>query len=91
MRELAHIIKIFLEELSGKNSLCSDTFMFDLAKQLKFKYFHNKADEQDTMMLSSEIIQLDTRFHQIPLKFSNTKFEFPTDAKFFRGCVTIST
>jgi len=85
MIELEHIMRIFCKELSSDSNICSDTIISQIAKHVKFDYFHNKKDKQELINLSENIPFLDNRF---TLK-SKSKAKFASDAPFVRGCIRI--
>ena len=84
LRELEHLIKIFIEELSNENSLCSTTILSQMAKIVKFNYFHNEHDSHQIIKHSAEIINFDDQF-----KASHHTHPVSLDAKFLRGCIAI--
>lgn len=83
MRELNHILKIFKDELGHHNSLCSDTTISEIAKNIAFRLFHNKYDMLNVIMRSTEIPDYDMR-----MLFDDKPFA--ADAPFVRGCISIS-
>lgn len=85
MRELENIIRIYCEELSSLNAPCSDTIMGDIAKIIKFDYFHSKSDSHGIVKMTEEITKVDKRFLA-----SNSSAVFSCDAPFLRGCISIS-
>lgn len=90
MRELEHIMQIFMEELSN-NSVCADTILNKIVKQVKFHYFHSEKDHHNVIKSSQEIPNLDNRF----VNFNSKKYKienpvFSENAKFVRGCISIS-
>jgi len=90
MRELEYIMKIFIDELSLQNGMCSDTVIGYVARNIKFNYFHNKSDRHRIIRSSSEIINHDKRFTFVT---NNQKLKgsvFAADAPFVRGCISIS-
>lgn len=87
LRELEYIVRIFSEELSKKNSIGSDTILHEMAKSIKFQYFHNELDRHSIIQSSSKIIELDKNF-KYPQQTSNT-LTFSEDAKFLRGCISM--
>lgn len=90
MRELEHIMNIFIRELSTEGALSSDTVVGQIAKLVKFNYFHNATDTHNIMRNSLELVNHDQRF-------SDTLYPYPpealvaADASFLRGCVSIET
>lgn len=88
MRELEHITRIFISELSKEDGMCHDTIFGKIAKKVKFNYFHNKLDRHRIIQPSSEIVKLDARFSY---SNSNSKdLKFSCDGPFVRGCISIS-
>lgn len=90
MRELDHIMKIFVEELSNKNGMCSDTIIDKISTGVKFGYFHNKVDRHRVIRSSSEIVSSDKRFVYTSTKHKYSDAGFSSDAPFLRGCISIS-
>lgn len=88
MRELEYIVNIFRNELSKKDSLCSDTVLSKIANILEFNYFHNEKDRHNIIKSSEKIPLINNNFNYFK---ANKKFEgkFAKDSKFVRGCVSI--
>lgn len=91
MRELEHIMKIFLAELSRENSMCFDTIIGKIANSVKFQYFHNKVDRHRIIQCSTNLEKFDNRFTDINSEFKEKNAVFASDAPFLRGCISIST
>lgn len=91
MRELAHIMEIFIDELSKDNSMCSDSIISQIAKNIQFNYFHNKTDRHHVIRPSNEIETLDERFNFVNPKYKVKDAKFASDAPFVRGCISIKT
>lgn len=91
MRELEYIMKIFINELSNENGMCTDTIIGHVAKSAKFNYFHNKIDRHKVVKSTSDIVNLDPRFLEYPSQYKNNGARFASDAPFVRGCISIST
>lgn len=91
MRELEHIMKIFLVELSRENSMCFDTIMGKVAKNVKFQFFHNKIDRHRIIQSSTHLEKHDKRFTDIHASLRENSATFASDAPFLRGCISIST
>jgi len=88
MRELDHIMKVFIKELSKENSLCeSGSVLSKIAKSMRLHYFHNKVDSLRVLKSSAEIINFDNRFIS---DNKNHGAAFACDAPFVRGCISIS-
>lgn len=89
LRELEHIMRIYTDELSSDNALCSDTVIGTIAKNIKFDYFHNKVDRHKIVRSSKEIIRTDQRFNSMNPKVKKSEAQFASDAPFVRGCISI--
>ena len=90
MRELKHIIRIFSEELTKPQGMCSDTIMSKAASLVDFKYFHNEPDHHKVIVPSENITKYDNRFESSPNHPQTSDAKVATDAKFMRGCISIS-
>lgn len=90
MREVEHIMRIFVDELAKENGMCSDTIMCEIANGVKFNYFHNKIDRHHIVQQSSMIPSLDKRFNFTSLKHRVSGAKFASDAPFVRGCISIA-
>lgn len=91
MRELEYIVRIFIEELSEQNSPCADTVIHQVAKNIRFQYYHNKTDRHRTIKSTLDIAKTDKRFSQINKLYKKQDAVFASDAPFVRGCISIST
>lgn len=91
MRELEHIMSIFIQELSKNNALSSDTIIGKIAKSVEFSYFHNTQDIHHVMQSSLEILNIDSRFNNSQFAKEQPGAIFAADASFLRGCVSIKT
>ncbi|WP_298623788.1 hypothetical protein [uncultured Legionella sp.] len=87
MRELEHIMNIFIEELSKNGALSSDTVIGQIAKWVKFSYFHNATDSHNILRNSLELFNNDSRFNDTTCR--SPEALFAADASFLRGCVSI--
>jgi hypothetical protein len=90
IRELEHIIRIFVEELAKDQALCSDTVIGEIAKKIEFNYFHNKSDRHRIVQPSTQIASRDRRFKYVANK-QKSSARFASDAPFVRGCISITT
>jgi hypothetical protein len=90
MRELEHIMNIFIQEVSKNNSMSDDTVFSKVARNMKINYFHNKIDRHRVVQASSQIPLLDKRFTQTTTNQCNLDGAFASDAPFMRGCVSIT-
>lgn len=91
MRELEHVVRIFADELSKDDAMCSDTVINQLAKSVEFKFYHNKSDRHHVVQLADEVPSHDPRFSSANHHYKARKAKFAADAPFVRGCVSIST
>lgn len=91
MRELEHIMRIFVEELKKENGICSDTIINKIAKNIEFNYFHNKLDRHRIVAKSSNIPSFDSRFCSKDSNFYHNEATFACDAPFVRGCISIKS
>lgn len=90
MRELERITRIFIQELAKDDSMCSDTVICKVAKNVEFNYYHSKLDLHRIIKPSAEIANFDRRFHASN-KIKNIGAKFACDAPFVRGCISIKT
>ncbi|OGT53114.1 MAG: hypothetical protein A3E84_02505 [Gammaproteobacteria bacterium RIFCSPHIGHO2_12_FULL_42_13] len=91
LRELEHIMRIFISELSKDNALCSDTIINTIAKTVDFDYYHNKADRHRVIRSSSEIAKADKRFNITDSRNKSPTTHFASDSPFVRGCISIKS
>jgi len=89
LREMEHIMKRFIEELSKPNSICCDTIMGSIAKKMEFKYFHNERDSQGVITPTNILSSFDNRFDAMHYKHKAIEASFAIDAPFLRGCISI--
>lgn len=90
MRELEYIMKIFVQEMSKKQSMCTDTIMGTIANNVKFNYFHNKKDRHGIISLSSTLANTDERFYFSTALNQAAHPGIAVDSPFMRGCISIS-
>lgn len=88
MRELEHIMNIFTEELSKEGALSSDTVIGQIARMIKFSYFHNTTDIHNILRDSLELLIGDSRFNRTLFPHA-PEAVLAADASFLRGCVSI--
>ncbi len=82
-------MRVFVQELSQEDSICSDTILGAAAKSVEFGYFHSEPDRHNVMQPSARLLDLDERFNQISSAHPVEGARFPYDAPFLRGCVSI--
>lgn len=90
MRELEHIMRIYTQELTKNNALCTDTIIGKAAEQVSFKYYHNKPDRHRVVNNSTQIFANDNRFNKINEKHASVNAKHASDAPFVRGCISIN-
>lgn len=90
LRELKHIVDIFVSELTKNNNLLADTIISEIAKKIEFKFFHNNTDRHKLILPANEIINHDKRFNKKYAYKCTDEANFAGDAPFVRGCVSIS-
>lgn len=90
MRELQHIMRTFIHELTTEEVVCSDTVIGEIAKNINFNYFHNKHDCHRIIKPSSEIATKDKRFSSSNDRPYHTQAVYAADSPFVRGCISIS-
>lgn len=89
MRELSHIVKIFMNELGQSNGVCQDTVLKDMANSVTFDYFHNACDPHKVIQSSSALTTFDQRFAGLQKEKKQTYTKFAADSPFVRGCIGI--
>jgi hypothetical protein len=89
LRELSHIINVFIEELAKENSICHDTILHKIAKGIELTSFHTEPDPHGIIHSSDEITLLDPRFAQMDQKYKLKSSKVATGAYFARGCLSI--
>ena len=84
-------MKIFTEELSKENTMCSDTVIHEIAKKIRVGYYHNEIDRHRIIKPSTAIGKLDPRFSpSLDSQNESLRPKFASDARFLRGCISIS-
>ena len=86
IRELAHIMKIFMHEFGSTDGICRDTVFRDMANSVSLHYFHNASDPHRVIKQSSTMPQFDARFNVSNQIEGAT---FAADGPFVRGCIGI--
>jgi hypothetical protein len=90
IRELEHIMRIYIEELQKENGMCLGTIISEMASKVEFKYFHNETDRHRIVQSSAEIAAYDARFNKLGSEHVINGAKFASDASFLRGCISIS-
>ncbi|MDF1795369.1 MAG: hypothetical protein P1U63_02400 [Coxiellaceae bacterium] len=91
LRELKRILRIYFDELSTPDSICSDTILNDITKSIKLSYFHNKHDQHRSIQSSKLILDNDARFKKISPNLKQKGAIFSSDAPFLRGCISMES
>lgn len=89
MRELQHIMEVFVAQLMKNDTMCVDTVMGEVARKIRFRYFHNKLDKHKIISPSSEIVAFDKRFAASSIRYKVKDACFAEDSPFVRGCISI--
>jgi hypothetical protein len=91
LRDLDHIINIYMEELAGKHTMCAGTALSMVAKSVEFNYYHNKPDRHQIVRPTIDIATIDKRLHILNGDRRLANATFPVDAPFVRGCIAINS
>lgn len=89
MRELQHIVNIFISELVKDSNIFVDTVISGIAKNVEFDFFHNQDDVHKLIKDSEKITEIDNRFSIAKTKISAEGANFASDAPFVRGCIGV--
>lgn len=81
-----YIMPSLIQEMLDESSMMKNTVLSDLAKKVKFKFFHNVPTNKDYITGSSTLKDYDKRFIHSSDK---TNKKFCHEGKFLRGCVMI--
>jgi hypothetical protein len=90
MRELEHLMRVYMQELTKKNELCTDTIIGKVADHITFQYYHNKPDRHRIVNNSSQLFINDNRFTCIQDIYKSKLAKHAIDAPFVRGCISIT-
>jgi len=91
MREIEHIVKTFLLEITAKNFKYSDALLHYIGKKIEFNYFHSERDQHNTVKHTSELPKFDPRVLEIDPVLKVEGSVFSVDSPFMRGCISINT
>ena len=89
MRELKHITEVLLSEILKGTLYVQETPLFDLAKNIQYKFYHSEKDQLDEVSSIFELSEVDSAFAKTLI--DSKEYAFPEFSPFFRGCVSIST
>ena len=89
MRELQHVLDIFINELCQQGNICADSIISEIAKNVSFDFFHNKNDRHHVIQHSRKLNELDARFNTVLANKESGNASFACDASFVRGCIRI--
>lgn len=87
---LNRILSKYLEAFSDKysNDYYTSTSLQEISEKIKFTYYHHSPKTTEKSIQPSSVLESeDPRFTLTYLKNSENKF--PSDARFFRGCIQI--
>lgn len=90
LRELAHLIDIFMQELASECEKGLDSILYQFTNHASFRYFHNEEDLHRTIYPSTEITHFDNRFYSDPINNLLPTAKFAADGTFVRGCISIN-
>lgn len=88
MRELKHIMETFLSEILKGTLSIEETPLFDIARNIRYKFYHSEKDQLNEISSITDIIEIDDSFTKTLI--DNKKHAFPEFSPFFRGCISIS-
>ncbi len=88
LRELKDITETLQAEIIKGTLLVEDTPLLNLAKQVKFDFYHTDSDKHGEISSISMLKEKDNRFNHAV--FDDGQYEFPEFCPFFRGCIAIS-
>jgi hypothetical protein len=94
--EVKYIMEVFLAEVLKENLEVEGTPLYELAKNVRYNYFHSEKDKHGEILLSNNIPLLDTNFSTSAKNSINNinvvedQSWFPEFATFFKGCISIS-
>lgn len=89
LHEVKHIMETLLSEILKQNLEVEGTPLFELAKNVRYSYFHSEKDKSGEILSAAEIENLDQRFNKTVI--NNKEYVFPEFSPFFRGCVCASS
>jgi len=89
MRELEHIMSVYLNELGKDAAVGSDTILSEIAKNVTVNFYHNQFDPHRIVKLSEKIAEVDPRFNGDYHLYKTPESGFSSDSPFFRGCISI--
>lgn len=89
MRELKHIVNVFVSELTKDTNLLSDTIINEAAKKIEFNFYHNLPVSHNYINTATDILKYDKRFNHDHAHVYAADSTFACDAPFVRGCVSM--
>ncbi|HHW3788255.1 TPA: hypothetical protein ACT9MN_002952, partial [Legionella pneumophila] len=87
LETLRNVLLAYQEEFIGVDGDAYGSPLYHMSKQIKFNFYHYKAQGSGVISNSSSLLDTDKRFS---FMFDNSNKSFATDAKLFRGCVSLS-
>ncbi len=88
MRELKHIMESVMSEILKGHLGVEQTVLFDIAKNVRYDYFHCDKDKDGEILSAGKIQQLDPRLSKTII--DKNDYLFSEFSPFFRGCIAIS-
>ncbi len=88
IRQLKHILDAFISETINGKLLIEKTPLFDLAKNVSYKFYHTEKDIHEEILPVTFITEDDLLFQKILGNFPERAF--PEFSPFINGCVAIS-
>lgn len=87
LETLRNVLLAYQEEFIGVDGDAYGSPLYHMSKQIKFNFYHYKAPGSGAISNSASLLDTDKRFS---FMFDNSNKSFATDAKLFRGCVSLS-
>ena len=88
MRELKHLTEILLSEILKGNLYVEETPLFDIARNVRYKFYHSEKDQLNEISGITDLTKTDDSFTKTLI--NSKKHAFPDYSPFFRGCISIS-
>lgn len=88
IHEVKYIMETLLSEILKQNLEVEDTPLFELAKLVKYDYFHAEKDQSAEIRPALEIEKIDPNFTKTLI--NSIEYIFPEFSPFFRGCIAVS-
>ncbi|MCC2625993.1 MAG: hypothetical protein K0R14_1866 [Burkholderiales bacterium] len=89
MRELKYIMDKLLSEILNCNLMVEKTPLFNLAKNIKYDFYHTDPDQHNEITQLKNIANINNNFTKI-LCDTSASLEPAEFSPFFRGCISLS-